>query len=324
MSSDPPAGWYPDPGDPGLVRYWDGEAWTGHTGSREKLERAARPTRRGCPAPSSPSGEAAADSASRGRRGPGGRRCGRQPKAEAPKPLAGIAWAAYLVLGFALVANLAEMVVALDYSDKIQAQIDQHSVTYAEAVDIEDAFSVVSVLGVVALIGGAIGFLIWFHRAYANVPGITGQKPRFGRGWSIGSWFVPVLNLWRPKQIANDVWRGGEAKARGNPQWTALPVSTLLHWWWGLYLFASLLSGIAGGLLSPDPILSNSTDSAVVAVEDRPDRSDLQKEHSAAVIYAASSAFDVIAAATAIVFVRRASERQDERIGERREQGAST
>jgi len=35
-----PAGWYPDPGDPALRRYWDGSAWTAHTA----LAQAAQPT----------------------------------------------------------------------------------------------------------------------------------------------------------------------------------------------------------------------------------------------------------------------------------------
>lgn len=28
---NPPAGWHPDPYDPAIDRYWDGEKWTGHT-----------------------------------------------------------------------------------------------------------------------------------------------------------------------------------------------------------------------------------------------------------------------------------------------------
>lgn len=36
----PPPGWYPDPTDAQRQRYWDGEAWTTHTGvdSRSKLD----------------------------------------------------------------------------------------------------------------------------------------------------------------------------------------------------------------------------------------------------------------------------------------------
>src|SRR5215213_2684690 len=29
---------------------------------------------------------------------------------------------------------------------------------------------------------------------------------RYGTGWALGSWFVPILNAWRPKQIINDIW----------------------------------------------------------------------------------------------------------------------
>ncbi|MBY4039158.1 DUF2510 domain-containing protein [Rhodococcus fascians] len=30
-SPTPPPGWHPDPGEPGLIRYWDGTRWTEHT-----------------------------------------------------------------------------------------------------------------------------------------------------------------------------------------------------------------------------------------------------------------------------------------------------
>ncbi|GAA2036258.1 hypothetical protein GCM10009819_21070 [Agromyces tropicus] len=35
MSPVPPlaAGWHPDPGEPALLRYWDGSGWTPHTAS---------------------------------------------------------------------------------------------------------------------------------------------------------------------------------------------------------------------------------------------------------------------------------------------------
>ena len=232
-----------------------------------------------------------------------------QPAIDPPRRLGGIAWWAYSVLGLAIVANLIQIPIALDYADKVQLQIDHHSLTLQEAKDAEDAFGAASILYGVSALTGAIGFLIWWWRAYSNLPGITRQELRFGRGWAIGAWFVPILNLWRPKQIGNDIWRGGDPNARGNRDWTSLPVNQLVHWWWALYLLASVLDGVAGALLSTDPVLSNS-----VSGHNAPTTSDLREEHAAAVVYAASSAIEVIAAATAIVFIKRASDRQDERI----------
>ncbi|MDZ7674596.1 MAG: CD225/dispanin family protein [Acidimicrobiales bacterium] len=41
MSSTPPgqtpAGWYPDPNQPGMLRYWDGSAWTEHTNQQSQV-----------------------------------------------------------------------------------------------------------------------------------------------------------------------------------------------------------------------------------------------------------------------------------------------
>ena len=85
-------------------------------------------------------------------------------------------------------------------------------------------------------------FLVWFHRLYSNLPALGATELRFGRGWAIGAWFVPVLNLWRPKQIANDIWRATDTDADATPAapWPARPVGGVVHLWWGLYLLSNL------------------------------------------------------------------------------------
>jgi hypothetical protein len=86
-----------------------------------------------------------------------------------------------------------------------------------------------------ATIAGAIVFIRWLRAAYRNTDVLAPGVRRYGHGWAIGAWFVPILNLWRPKQIVNDVWKAGALPADGRR-----PPVLLLSWW---------LSWIAGTLL---------------------------------------------------------------------------
>jgi|SRR5579863_10061740 len=91
-----------------------------------------------------------------------------------------------------------------------------------------------------------ICFVAWFRAAYRILED-DGVQMRFSRGWAIGAWFVPLLSLWRPKQIANDIWRGSHLTyAPGNPG--VRPVGSVVHWWWGLFLLGDLVFGAGIGL----------------------------------------------------------------------------
>jgi Domain of unknown function (DUF4328)/Protein of unknown function (DUF2510) len=302
MSGEPPAGWYPDPKDSEGSRFWNGSSWTAHTGPREGMEGRPAP-------PSGQPGDASAPVLER----------------EPPKRLRGVAWWAYGVLAFSVLANAGYTVVALIYAGKVQTQIDTHSLTLQQADDIEQTFAIGGVVGLVSLLGGAVGFLIWWYRAYGNLPGLTGHSLRFGRGWSIGAWFVPILSLWRPKQIGNDIWRGGDPAAPGNSEWSSLPVSPLVNWWWGIYLLAAFIGGAAGALLSSDPVLSNSvTAPGLLPVADPPSHADLVQEHSGAIAIAISNVVDVLSAVLAVMFVKGATDRQDRTIADTEQIEATT
>ncbi len=293
MTESPPAGWYPDPNDPEQARYWNGSAWTAHTAPVDGEQP---------PAPKGPvakPGTAPATGA----------------QLEAPKLLQATAWWAYSVLAFAVLANVFYAIVALIYADKVQTQVDTGSLTLSPAEDAEHLLAIGGVVGIISLVAGAIGFLVWWYRAYSNLPGLTGYTRRFGRGWSIGGWFVPILSLWRPKQLGNDIWRGGDPEARGNARWTSLPVSPLVHWWWAIFLLSNVAGGVAGALLSSDPVLSNSVVApGLTPVADPPTHADLVLEHSAAIVNVVSDVIDIAAAVLAILFVKAVTGRQDRAI----------
>jgi hypothetical protein len=87
------------------------------------------------------------------------------------------------------------------------------------------------VVQLVDLVG--VGLLaMWARRLYANLRSLGVNELRFSEHWAIGGWFVPFLNLVRPKQIVDDIWRASDPVRRPEEAWDERPVSPLLHWWW--------------------------------------------------------------------------------------------
>ena len=148
--------------------------------------------------------------------------------ADQPRDLTGLAWCVYVSLGLLAVLTLLRMLAA----------IHLHSVVSGGG-DVEGAFHSyarwVGFYSLVMLICAGL-FIAWFFQAYKNLRRLGVANLRYGNGWAIGSWFVPILNWWRPKQIANDVWRGSEPGTEISSGWKTVPVPSFLHWWWGLFL----------------------------------------------------------------------------------------
>ena len=64
---------------------------------------------------------------------------------------------------------------------------------------------VVAIIAVIALVIFFITFIMWFRRAYFNLHQKS-KNLQFSEGWAAGSWFVPILNFYRPFQIMNELY----------------------------------------------------------------------------------------------------------------------
>jgi hypothetical protein len=98
------------------------------------------------------------------------------------------------------------------------------------AVDGRRTASSTAVL-LVDLVG--LGLLaLWTRRLYENLRALGTRELRFPERWALAGWFVPFLNLVRPKQIVDDIWRASDPVRHPKKAWDQRPVSNLLHWWW--------------------------------------------------------------------------------------------
>jgi hypothetical protein len=103
---------------------------------------------------------------------------------------------------------------------------------------LDDADDYVSAAAIVAgLCSFALFVLlvVWTWRAAKNQQALGRANPRFGPGWAIGAWFVPLANLVLPLLVVQDLWRGSDASvARERPDWRAAKGSALVGWWWAI------------------------------------------------------------------------------------------
>jgi len=91
----------------------------------------------------------------------------------------------------------------------------------------------------------AVLFITWTYRSYQNLSAFGVRRKRFGNGWAIGSWFVPFLNLVRPKQIIDDIWHGTDPNLP-NPNIgvgrQSGTVARYIHLWWATWIVGRLAS----------------------------------------------------------------------------------
>ena len=108
----------------------------------------------------------------------------------------------------------------------------------AEANDSREQF--MNILYLITFIITGITFLKWIHRANLNCHGFGAQGMEFTPSWSIGYYFIPILNLYKPYEAMKEIW-----KVSTNPtNWQNETGSSLVGWWWALWLISNFLGQV--------------------------------------------------------------------------------
>jgi hypothetical protein len=103
---------------------------------------------------------------------------------------------------------------------------------------------IIGLLYSLVFIVSAVTFIMWFRRAYYNLH----QKVTYlsyDDGWAAGSWFVPILNWFRPLQIMNELYQyTPEFLAKSN----IVVKEKLQKWavgvWWTMWVGNSILGNV--------------------------------------------------------------------------------
>ena len=165
-------------------------------------------------------------------------------------------------------------------------------------------FGVFQLVGAVGYLSGIL-FAIWFYRAYQNVTALN-VRGRYAAGWAIGAWIVPIVSFFRPKQIANDIWRTSDPSLSKQPgtEWMRAKVHPLLNWWWGTWVLAGTVA------LAVFPIAFFSMASNGLTENSASEPSFTPLVRSFAIVFAANYAGRIVAAFFAVPVVKRMTDRQ--------------
>ena len=91
-------------------------------------------------------------------------------------------------------------------------------------------------------LAATIVFLTWVYRSIANLPALGSMSCRFTPAGAVWSYFIPFVNLVRGHQVMATIWQESQPPAVNENGFYLPRKATLVHWWWGLYLFG----GVAG------------------------------------------------------------------------------
>ena len=93
----------------------------------------------------------------------------------------------------------------------------------------------IGLLKLAALTGTGIAWLVWLYRTYGNLVLVGSKRSRFSRGWAVGYWFIPLLNLVRAYQVMKDLWLRSDS-LNDRDAYDSLPAPGFLNGWWGMSL----------------------------------------------------------------------------------------
>jgi hypothetical protein len=223
------AGWYPDPYDGRRLRQWDGTTWTTWVTAGGHVWQAPL-----APTPSPPAAYPTTPP-------PHYVTANRPASTEPFRSLKGLSVALLVLFIVNAVAHAAAALSLYGRAALVNDYRHGGDVSLTDLADADDEVTTVLGLGTFVLVAIFVLLIIWLWRAYSNTRALGATPWRWARGWAVGGWFIPLANFVIPKMLINDVWRGADARAPGNPRWRKLPVAAIVTVWWVLWAGSTFL-----------------------------------------------------------------------------------
>ncbi|MEU5161587.1 DUF4328 domain-containing protein [Streptomyces sp. NPDC020875] len=152
----------------------------------------------------------------------------------------GLSYAVIVLLCLTIVAKLFAIGAAMNVSNVAKDIKDAppFGVTRDEADDADRLIALSISFEMTVLLVTGVLFIIWFAVARANASAFAPDITRWGRGWAIGGWLIPFVNLVIPRLVAGTIWEASRFNPYG-PKDQQPP--TLLTAWWTVWVVSTVV-----------------------------------------------------------------------------------
>ena len=166
------------------------------------------------------------------------------------------------------------------------------------AINLQDNFLRQSSLGIARMAVTActiLSFCCWAWRCHRNLPSLGARGMDYTPAATVGSFFVPLLNLVRPFYAIAETWKASNPHLADDDRagWKGLTNPSLLEWWWATWI----MTGCGLAINPPLPPLSDNYSALSVVT----------------CAYLVLDVFQILCGVLAILVVREITARQEER-----------
>ncbi|MGS4344359.1 DUF4328 domain-containing protein [Myroides odoratus] len=139
---------------------------------------------------------------------------------------------AIILIWIMLALDIISVISGYFQYDLLQMVANGNEISIEQANANDTREQIIGLLYLIAFIISAVTFIQWFRRAYYNLH-LRVTNLSYTEGWAAGSWFVPILCLFRPYQIMRELYVETKALVtrKGVVINSNFTTSTLGVWW---------------------------------------------------------------------------------------------
>lgn len=146
-----------------------------------------------------------------------------------------VLYAQIVIAIFSIIFGFLEFQLLSNYQEGVYASLAE---AFADGELALQSLQVTGIASLIAFIASAVLILKWIYRANHNARQLGAQKMRYTPAWSIGYYFIPIFNLWKPYLALKEIWMASKTPF----DWRFTKISMALPIWWALWLSSNILN----------------------------------------------------------------------------------